>query len=82
MRKQARMTSKGQVTIPREIRRLLGVRKGDRLVFEGDRRGVRVRPLPRSAIESPFAKFQGIGNPGLKTGRKVILRYIRELRGR
>ncbi len=78
MRKQARITSKGQVTLPHEIRRLLGVRKGDRLVFESDRRGVRVRPTREA---SPFAKFRGIGNPGVGPGRKAVVRWVRRLRG-
>jgi AbrB family looped-hinge helix DNA binding protein len=79
MRKEARLTSKGQVTIPRDIRRLLGVQTGDRLIFEGDRGEVRMR---NATAKSRFAKYQGIGNPGLKSGRRAILKYIRELRGR
>jgi antitoxin PrlF len=34
MQRRARITSKGQITVPREIRRLLGVRPGDGLLFE------------------------------------------------
>ena len=34
MEAQARVTSKGQVTIPVEIRRHLGIEEGDELVFE------------------------------------------------
>ncbi len=78
MRKQARVTSKGQVTIPREIRRLLRVRTGDQLIFEGDQRGVRVRP---AANPSPFARFRGIGNPGIGRGRKAVIKWVRRLRG-
>ena len=78
MRKQARITSKGQITVPRDIRRTLGVRPGDRLLFEVDEGGVRVRPV-RST--DPFKKYQGIGNPGIPSGRKAILRFIREMRG-
>ena len=44
LEKQARITSKGQITVPREVRRVLGVRPGDRLLFESDENGVRVRP--------------------------------------
>jgi len=33
MQKQAKITSKGQITIPQEVRRALGVREGDRLFF-------------------------------------------------
>ncbi len=79
MQKHARITSKGQITIPHEIRRALGVRPGDSLVFERDGRGFRVRPV---RVESRFAKFRGIGNPGIPSGRKGILGWVRELRGR
>lgn len=78
MQRQAKITSKGQITVPREVRRLLGVRTGDRLLFESDGKGVRVRPV-RS--RSAFARYRGIGNPGIGSGKKNINRWLRELRG-
>lgn len=79
MRQDAKITSKGQVTIPREIRRLLGVKTGDRLIFEGDEEGVR---LVASKQGSSFAKYRGIGNPGIPSGRASVVRLVRQLRGR
>jgi antitoxin PrlF len=79
MQKQARITSKGQITVPREVRRILGVRAGDRLLFESDGNGVRVRPV-RS--KSAFSKYRGIGNPEIPSGRKSISRWLREMRGK
>ena len=79
MQKQAKITSKGQITVPHEIRRVLGVRSGDRLIFESDEAGVRVRPV---RTESPFAKYRGIGNPGIPSGRAGINRWTKETRGR
>jgi antitoxin PrlF len=79
LKKQAKITSKGQITVPREIRRALGVRPGDKLIFEGDASAMQVRPL---RAKSPFAKYRGIGVPGWPSGRKAILRKIREMRGR
>jgi AbrB family looped-hinge helix DNA binding protein len=79
VQKQARITSKGQITVPRDIRRALGVRPGDRLLFESDRSGVRVRPIRN---RSPFEKYRGIGNPGIPSGRTAVRRWVRELRGR
>jgi antitoxin PrlF len=78
MQKQARITSKGQVTVPHEIRRLLGVKAGDRLIFESDGKRTQVRPVRSS---SPFKKYRGIGNGRAASGRKAILQSIRELRG-
>jgi AbrB family looped-hinge helix DNA binding protein len=79
MQKQATITSKGQITVPREIRRVLGVRSGDKLLFESDGKGIRVRPV-RS--KSTFSKYRGIGNPVIPSGRKSITKWLRGMRGR
>ena len=79
VKRQARITSKGQITVPREVRRALGVRPGDKLLFEQDGSEFRVKPL---RAESPFEKYRGIGNPGIPSGRKAIVRAVRQLRGR
>jgi AbrB family looped-hinge helix DNA binding protein len=76
---EAKVTSKGQVTIPLEIRRRLGVREGDRLVFDAEGDAVTVRAGTK---EDPFEKWRGIGTPGIGKGRAAVLRYMRELRGR
>jgi antitoxin PrlF len=78
MQKQATITSKGQITVPREVRRVLGVRTGDKLLFESDGKGVRVRPVRR---QSAFSKYRGIGNPGIARGRKSISKWLRGMRG-
>ncbi len=76
--KQAKITSKGQITVPRAVRQSLGVRTGDRLLFEKDGQTFRIRPV-RS--RSAFAKYRGIGNPGIGSGKKKINQWLRELRG-
>jgi AbrB family looped-hinge helix DNA binding protein len=77
--KEAKITSKGQITVPLAIRQVLGVQPGDTLLFESDEGGVRVRPV---RTESRFAKYRGIGNRGIGSGRKAINRWVREMRGR
>ena len=47
----ARITSKGQVTIPVEVRRTLDLHEGDQLLFETPRKdGVRLRVLRRRRL--------------------------------
>jgi antitoxin PrlF len=79
LEKHAKITTKGQITVPLAIRRALGVRAGDVLLFEEDKTGVRVRPV---RAKSPFAKYRGIGNRGIGSGKKAITRWTREMRGR
>jgi len=78
MKAKAKITSKGQVTIPAKIREKFGFRPGLQLVFVAKNDELRVA-LDDSV--SPFAKYQGIGNPGIGSGREALLRYMRELRG-
>ena len=78
MQKQATITSKGQITVPREVRRVLGVKSGDKLLFESDGDGVRVRPVRRA---SAFSRYRGIGNPQIPSGKKNIRKWLRGMRG-
>lgn len=79
MNSQAKVTSKGQITVPLEVRRELGIKPGDKIVFEKNKDDVvTVRPVRK---DSPFAKYRGIGNPGIGSGLDAINKYIREMRG-
>ena len=53
----ATMTSKGQVTVPREVRTRLGLRAGDRLEFEFDESG---RLFLEAKKESPLGRLPGL----------------------
>ena len=77
MQSNAKITSKGQITIPIKVRQALGVKEGDRLVFEQNGGDMVVRPVKK---ESPFAKYQGIGTPGIGKGRQAVIDYVRSLR--
>jgi antitoxin PrlF len=77
MEKEARVTSKGQVTIPKEVRRALRIRAGDTLVFETDEEGVRIRPQrPANA----FVEYEGMWREGEGETAEEINAWIRELR--
>ena len=79
MHREAKITSKGQITVPREVRHALGVKPGDKIVFEQNGKDVSVRPVRTKSV---FAKYRGIGNPGVASGRAAVVRKTRELRGR
>jgi AbrB family looped-hinge helix DNA binding protein len=77
---RARVTSKGQLTIPKEVRRALGVREGDNLLFEiGDGGGeIRVR-VDRKPVS--FADYAGLWREGKGMSTGEVDAYVRELRG-
>lgn len=76
---RAKVTSKGQITVPVEIRKLLGVKAGDTIRFEPHEDGLRVL---RDPDENVFEKWRGIGTfPGMGKGRDAIVAYFREMRG-
>ena len=77
MRSEAKITSKGQITIPLRVRTALGVKEGDKLVFEDNGDEMVVRPQKQG---SRFAKYAGIGNPGIGKGREAVIKYVRSLR--
>jgi antitoxin PrlF len=58
MASQSRMTSKGQVTVPVDIRRKLGLRQGDKVEFR--ERGGETVITRAEASADPFDKYAGI----------------------
>ncbi len=77
MKNSSTISSKGQVTVPQEIRNRLGLATGDRVEFvvEGERTVLR----PARSVANPFSKYKGaLGTfPG---GRKEINAWLDELR--
>jgi antitoxin PrlF len=71
------LTSKGQVTIPAEVRRRLGLHPGDRVAFVVD--GDEVRLVRReSRVEAAF----GLCKPGGSLSLEQMDQAIRERAGR
>jgi AbrB family looped-hinge helix DNA binding protein len=56
MTARTKITSKGQVTIPKDVRERLGLRTGDEIEFVDDREGFRVQ---KCVAASPFRKYRG-----------------------
>lgn len=72
----AKVTSKGQITIPKEVREKLGIRPGEDLGFE-EKKGVFY--IKKSIKKSLFDKW--VGRLETKKGRKTDA-IIDELRGK
>ena len=53
---KAKLTSKGQVTIPKEVRERLGLRPGDEIEFVEDQESFRVQ---KRVLDSPFRRYRG-----------------------
>jgi antitoxin PrlF len=72
------ISSKGQVTIPVEVRRRLGVKAGDKVKFVVKDGMTMIQP-DREGEENPFAKYIGaLGGPQ-PDGTAVA--WVREMRG-
>lgn len=72
------ISSKGQLTLPQEIRKRLGLERGDRVEFVEEEGRTVIRPARTEA--NPFEKFIGIAGsfPG---GEEGIKAWIDEMRG-
>lgn len=55
----AKVTSKGQITIPVDIRRKLGVKEGDKVLFVEDRGRIYVMNSSMEALRKAQAAFAG-----------------------
>jgi len=77
MKYSSTISSKGQVTVPQEIRHRLGLAAGDRVDFIIEDERTVIRPARSSA--NPFEKYKGVLGtfPG---GEKEINAWIDELR--
>ena len=71
----SRMTSKGQVTIPQELREQLGLAPGDTVQFTSTPDGIRLEKATRGSV---FARYRG-SLPRLR-GQDAVER-IRDRRG-
>jgi antitoxin PrlF len=68
------VTSKGQVTIPKAVRELLGIEPGTQVEFHRNEAGEIV--LSRADGEKPpsrFAKLRGTAGPGLSTDELMAM---------
>lgn len=66
----ARITTKGQITVPKEVRQRLRVEPGDALEFEFHGERLEVRPVKRRRIEEFYGMFAGSSALGWEEARQ------------
>ena len=69
----AKITSKGQITIPISVRRKLGVKDGDKVLFLDEGQGVMMVNASVQALIQAQADFAGVADRlGIKTEQDVV----------
>ena len=74
----SKVTSKGQITIPLEIRKRMKLKKGDRLEFVVHGERTEIRPAREKRI--PFKQFIGLAKGAFPGGLGEINAWIDEMR--
>lgn len=76
----ARITTKGQITIPVQIRKMLNLKDGDKVIFVTDGGKVVMENSTRLAIREAQEAFTGLAEElGLKTEEDVVA-LVKEVR--
>lgn len=69
----AKLTSKGQLTVPVAIRKKLRLKEGDKVIFLSDEDGIRIANASVMALEKAQKAFEGVAEQlGLKTEQDVV----------
>ena len=72
---QSTLTSKGQTTIPQEIRKLLGLKQNDRILYEVEDGKVAIKPAP--AVHELYAilkrRIRRKGSPTTKAQMRAAV---------
>lgn len=77
----AKVSSNGQITVPAEIRRMLGIRSGDKILFmQNDNGDVVISNASAQAIRKAQAAFAGASEEMGVTGDDDVMELVREVR--
>lgn len=74
---KATLSSKGQLTVPKEIRDWLGLKTGDRLLFEPEGDSVRLKVERRTTLEELAGSLRARKEyPGKEAEREAVGRHL------
>lgn len=78
------MTSKGQLTVPKDVRERLGLKSGDRVVFEFEGDSVRLKAEKRKSLEELRGRLPATREyPGREVEREAAREHaVRETLGK
>lgn len=76
----AKVTSKGQVTIPVEIRRKLGIKNGDKVLFMEEGGRIYMMNSSMDAFRETQRAFSGEAQQAGLNSEEDVVRMIKELR--
>lgn len=77
----AKISTNGQITVPIEIRRLLGLKSGDKILFCQNQHGeIVVSNASAGAIRRAQAAFSGAAETMGVTGEEDVQKLIDEMR--
>jgi len=76
----AKVTSKGQITIPAQVRRMLGVKEGDKVIFwnEGDK--IIIENSNRLALREAKEAFAGLAEELGLDSEEAVIELCKEVR--
>jgi antitoxin PrlF len=76
---QAKVTYKGQITIPKVVRKALNINEGDSVIFKVEGDHAILRPLKRKALLEFFGAFPATQPyPGTESVRKKVGKKLGE----
>lgn len=76
----ARVTSKGQITIPREIRKKLGLKPGDKVLFVEEDGRITVSNSAQAAITSVQNVFEGAAEEAGVGDEQDVVELVKNVR--
>lgn len=69
--KEVKVSPKGQVVIPKELRDRFEIKEGDKVLVEGSEKGVLILKKPRSAAREIAGLFEGETKPSAELLREL-----------
>ncbi len=81
MIEESKVSNKGQITIPKEVRDKLGLKVGDKIIFESSDNGILIRKKEESDVDKVISEVSGIWKDHPVFKSKTIKEIIEMLRG-